>query len=126
VLVGRQKKLGAQHPDVALSLSALAGNLLQQRRWAEAESLLCAAREIWDARRPQDWDRFNTLSLLGESLLGQRKYVEAEPRLLSGYEGIKAREAKLPASKKIYVSEAGERTVQLYEAWGRAEEAVAS
>ena len=31
------------------------------------------------------------------SLLGQRKYAEAEPLLISGYEGLKAREARLPA-----------------------------
>ena len=125
VLVARKKKLGAQHPDVAQTLSALGRILLEQRKWAEAEPLLREGLAIWDARRPDDWNRFNTQSLLGSSLLGQKKYAEAEPLLLAGYEGMRAREAKLPASKKIYLTEAGERIVRLYEAWGKTEEAAA-
>ena len=31
--------------------------------------------------------------MLGEALLEQKKYPEAEPLLLSGYEGMKQREA---------------------------------
>ena len=125
VLVARRKKLGAQHPDVGQTLTALGQSLLEQRKWAEAEPLLREGLAIWDTRRPDDWNRFHTQSLLGSSLLGQKKYVEAEPLLLSGYEGMKAREAKLPASKKIYLTEAGERNLRLYEAWGRTEQAAA-
>ena len=54
---------------------------------------------------------------------GQEKYAEAEPLLLSGYEGMKARESRIPASKKVRLTEAGERIVRLYEAWGKPEEA---
>jgi len=125
VLVARKTKLGAQHPQVAQTLSALGRNLLAQQKWAEAEPLLREGLAIWESRRPDDWNRFNSQSLLGNSLLGQKKYTEAEPLLLSGYEAIRAREAKLPASKKIYLTEAGERNVRLYEAWGRTEEAAA-
>ena len=71
-------------------------------------------KAIWDARRPDDWNRFCTQSLLGNSLLGQTQYALAEPLLLSGYEGMSAREATLPASKKIDVTEAGDRIVPLY------------
>ena len=59
----------------------------------------------------------------GDSLLGQKKYAEAEPLLLSGYEGMKAREARLPASRKFHLAEACERIVRLYEAWGKTDEA---
>ncbi|HKI21771.1 MAG TPA: serine/threonine-protein kinase, partial [Isosphaeraceae bacterium] len=124
VLAARKKKLGAEHPDVARTLSALGQNLLEQRRSAEAEPLLRAGLATWDAKRPDDWLRFNSQSLLGECLLRQKKYAEAEPLLLSGYKGLKAREAKVPASSKIRLSETGERIVQLYEAWGKPEEAV--
>ncbi len=85
-----------------------AGTYLEQRKWAEAEPLLREGLAIWDAKRPDDWLRFNTQSLLGDSLLGQKKYAEAEPLLLSGYEGLKAREARIPAPSKIRLSEAGE------------------
>jgi eukaryotic-like serine/threonine-protein kinase len=125
VLLARKQKLSAQHPDVARTLSALGRILLEQRKWAEAEPLLRESLSIWDARRPDDWNRFLTQSLLGNSLLGQKKYTEAELLLVAGYEGITARLAKLPASKKIFLIEACERIVRLYEAWGKTDEAEA-
>jgi hypothetical protein len=67
--------------------------------------------------------RFDTRSLLGESLLGQGKSGEAEPLLLSGFEGLKAREARIPADQKGRVAEAGERIVRLYESVGKSAEA---
>ena len=36
----------------------------------------------------------NARSLLGESLIGQKKYADAEPLVLSGYEGLRAREER--------------------------------
>ncbi len=125
ILVARERKLGEEHPDVARTLSDLGRCLLEQRKWAEAERLLRAGLAIWDARRPDDWNRFHTQSLLGNCLLGQTKFAEAEPLLRAGYEGMLAREARLPASKRIYLTEAGERNIRLYEAWGRTEEAKA-
>ena len=67
------------------------------------------------------WTTFNTQSLLGGSLLGQKNLPPdaAEPLLLAGYEGMKAREAKIPAQGKPRLTEALERLVQLYDAWGK-------
>jgi hypothetical protein len=60
------------------------------------------------------------MSLLGGALLGQGKYAEAEPLVAQGYEGIKSRDAKIPALFKLpRLSEAAERVVRLYEAWGK-------
>ena len=42
--------------------------------------------------------------------------------LLSGYEGMKQREAQLPAVGKARLSETLERLVQFYNAWGRNDE----
>jgi hypothetical protein len=44
--------------------------------------------------------------------------------LLFGYEGMKAREAKIPAPAKPRLPEAGERVAKLYVAWGNAEKAI--
>ena len=66
---------------------------------------------------------FHTKSLLGGSLLGQKNYSDAEPLLLAGYEGMKEREAKIPPQGKIRLTEALERLVQLYDAWGKTDEA---
>jgi serine/threonine protein kinase/tetratricopeptide (TPR) repeat protein len=125
VLVARRKTLGAGHPEVAETLSALGANLLGQRKWAEAEPLLREALAIRDTKRPDDWSRFETRSLLGASLIGREKYAEAEPLLLSGYEGMRARESRIPAPSKIRLTEANERVARLYEAWGQPEKATA-
>ena len=56
-------------------------------------------------------------------MLGQQKYAEAEPLLLAGYVGMKQREAKIRAQGKVRLTEALERLVQLYDAWGKPEQA---
>jgi hypothetical protein len=85
-----------------------------------------ALREILVIRQkkqPDTWTTFYTQSQLGASLLGQKRYAEAEPLLLAGYEGMKQREAKIPAQVKVRLTEALERLVQLYDAWGKPEQA---
>jgi hypothetical protein len=72
---------------------------------------------------PEDWSRFNAMSLLGGALLGQGKYAEAEPLVVRGYEGIKAREAKVPPPARVRLPEAAERVIRLYESWGKPEQA---
>jgi hypothetical protein len=56
--------------------------------------------------------------MLGGALLGQKKYAEAEPLLLKGYEGMKAREAKIPKSggAELRIPEALDRLIELYTA----------
>ena len=80
---------------------------------------------IREKTEPDAWTTFHTQSLLGGSLLGQKHYAAAEPLLLSGYEGMKAREAKIPPAGNPRLSEALERLVQLYDAWGKPEQAAA-
>jgi eukaryotic-like serine/threonine-protein kinase len=65
------------------------------------------------------------MSLLGATLLSQGRYAEAEPLVVTGYEGIKAREAKIPALSKPALARAAERVVGLYEAWGKPKQAKA-
>ena len=64
-------------------------------------------------------------SLLGGALLGQKKYAEAEPLLVSGYEGMHDRVAKIPAYGKPRLQDALQRLVQLYEATNQPEKAAA-
>jgi hypothetical protein len=56
-------------------------------------------------------------------MLGQKKHADAEPLLLAGYDGMKKREAKIPAQNKIRLTEALERLVQLYEAMDKKDDA---
>jgi serine/threonine protein kinase len=119
----RKANLMPDHPDTLASTDGLVDAYLRAQRWGEAEA---EAREGLDARTrkaPDDWARFHTASLLGASLTGQEKYAEAEPLLIGGYEGLKAREAKIPPQAKPRLTEAAERVVRLYEAWSKPEQA---
>jgi non-specific serine/threonine protein kinase/serine/threonine-protein kinase len=65
------------------------------------------------------------MSQLGAALAGQQKFAEVEPLILQGYEGMKARGARIPASNKPRLAEAAERVIQLYETWGKRDQAAA-
>jgi hypothetical protein len=56
-------------------------------------------------------------------VLAQKKYSEAEPLLRQGYEGMKARESKIPAPSKKRLIDAGTRIIELYDAWGKKDKA---
>ena len=100
-------------------MAQLGSNLIQQRKWTEAETILRACLAIRQKAQPDDWSTFNARSMLGGSLLGQKKFADAEPLILAGYEGMKAREAKIPAPGRPRLAEAAARVVLLYEAWGK-------
>jgi eukaryotic-like serine/threonine-protein kinase len=121
-LKGRQAKLGPHHADTLQSMDNLARAYLVGEP-ALAEPLARDSLANRERKTPDEWVTFMTRGLLGGSLLGQKKYTEAEPFLLQGYEGMKAREAKIPASNKKVLSEAGARIIQLYEAWGKKDKA---
>jgi serine/threonine protein kinase len=117
------RALPADHPDRAVALARLGKLLLQSGRHAEAEVLLRECLAIREKKLPDDFRRFNAVSMLGAALLGQHKYAEAEPLLLQGYEGLKQREAHIPSATLVRLTEAAEWLVQLYDAWGKREEA---
>jgi tetratricopeptide (TPR) repeat protein len=122
-LEAARKRDGEDSPQAAGALAYLGLSLLRQRKYAEAEPLLRECLKVRAQKEPDDWRTFNTKSLLGASLLGQKKFDEAEPLLLAGYEGMKLREGKVRAQGKVRLTEASERLVQLYDAWGRKDKA---
>ena len=70
-------------------------------------------------KKPDDWSTFGAQSDLGAALLAQKKYEDAEALLIQGYTGLKEQEKKIPAASSSSLREAGERLIQLYEAWDR-------
>jgi hypothetical protein len=102
-------------------MNGLGLNLLKQKKYAEAELLLRAWLAIRQKNEADDWNTFSTKSMLGESLLGQMKFADAEPLLVEGYEGMKQRGAKILGRDKTRLTEALERLVRLYDAWGKKE-----
>jgi serine/threonine protein kinase len=110
-------------PAYASALAARGAVLLSEKKPSEAELKLRAALSIRQKIQPDDWTTFEAKSLLGEALLEQKKYIDAEPLLLSGYQGLKEREAKIPSPEKVHLKEALKRLVRLYETWDKPDKA---
>jgi tetratricopeptide (TPR) repeat protein len=110
---------------LAGTLVGLGRNLLGQSRWSEAEPLLRECLAICEKTDPAGYRRFEAMSLLGGALLGQGRHAEAEPLILRGYEGVKARGARVAAYARAVASEAADRVVRLYASWGKPEQAAA-
>jgi tetratricopeptide (TPR) repeat protein len=119
----RQSKLGKEHPDYLASLTDLGDCLLRQGKGAGAEALFrdCLARR--QQKEPGRWTTFEARALLGGALLSQKKYTDAEPLLLQGYQGMKQREAKIPAPQRRRLAETLVQIEQLYDAWGKTDQA---
>jgi WD40 repeat protein/tetratricopeptide (TPR) repeat protein len=118
-----REQYGADDPRTAGILSNLGMGLIEMGKWAEAEPYLRECLAIREKSQPDEWNTFNARSMLGGTLLGQKKFAEAEPLVVSGYEGMEAREAKIPPAGKSRLEEAAKRTVKLYEDWGKPEQA---
>jgi tetratricopeptide (TPR) repeat protein/tRNA A-37 threonylcarbamoyl transferase component Bud32 len=122
-LARRRKAEKPDSPLLAGDLALFGHNLLKQAKWSEAETVLRECLAICETKLSDDWRRFHTMSQLGGALLGQGRYAEAEPLTTQGYEGMKARAAQIPPLGQPRLSEAAERVIQLYEAWGQPEKA---
>jgi len=118
-------RLASDDPELAAVIAQLISALLEEKKFAEAEPLACECLTIREKKLPDDWRNFNARSMLGGALLGQKNYAEAESLLLSGYQGMKQREAKIPLNGKPCLKETLQRLVQLYEATGSTGQAAA-
>ncbi len=122
-LEARRRVLGPRHTRTNDTAAGLAEVRNRRGEFGEAERLLRESLQIQKESAPEDYRRFRTETLLGASLLGQRKYAEAETFLLSGYQGLKQREARMPASRRSTIQEAAGDLVALYDAEGKADQA---
>jgi tetratricopeptide (TPR) repeat protein len=122
-VVKRREKLGAGHPNTLNTMSNLGNAYLKHGDFTKAERILRACWTLRQEKQPDGWTTFETQSACGASLLGQERYAEAEPLLLAGYTGMKQRQAQIPANTNKSLTEALERLVQLYDAWGKPEQA---
>jgi tetratricopeptide (TPR) repeat protein len=120
----QQSVMGEGANNTLNTMNDLAGAYLEARQWSHAETLLRNCLRLRIARKkPDDWWIFLTMSQLGTALARQEKYAEAEPLLIEGYEGLKAREAKIPATRKPELAAAAKRIVPFYRAWGKKDKA---
>jgi serine/threonine protein kinase len=88
---------------------------------AAAEPILREALANWMKKSHDDWHTYEAASLMGRFLLIQKNYGAAEVYLLQGYNGLKARAAKVPELSRPRIAEARARIIDLYESWGKPE-----
>jgi serine/threonine protein kinase/tetratricopeptide (TPR) repeat protein len=118
-----QRRDGDASPSATRARANLGLVLLKQHKFGEAEPILRKCLALREKKEPDIWTTFNTKSMLGGSLLGQKKYAEAESLLLSGYEGMKARENAISLRAQPRMADAIERLIQLYEVTGKKDQA---
>ena len=85
------------------------------RRFDAAEAHFRECLDVAMRRRPERLGEcFTPCRCWGEHLVGQERYADAEPLLLKGYEGMKQRNEKSPASRASRaLAEAAKRLVEL-------------
>jgi eukaryotic-like serine/threonine-protein kinase len=123
-----KEKDGPESAAYARDLAGLGSNLLRQKRYAEAEPILRECLASRRDKRPEARETFHAQSLLGAALLGQQKYAETEPLLVQAYQGMIQLEkdpgqGRHDPSIKERLTDALERLVQLYDAWGMKDQA---
>ncbi len=121
-LAGHLSVLGAPHFNTRVIVNNLAAIQNAQSRFRESEALLRESLPIHiEALGEKHWRTYEARSLLGEALTGLGRYEKAENELLEAMSGLEAtmpdgsRPTKLPAAIR--------RVAELYEAWGKHEEA---
>jgi tetratricopeptide (TPR) repeat protein len=109
---------------LATTLAGLGLTLQRRQKYAEAERLVRDSLAIRQKKEPNAWTTFSARSVLGAALLGQKKYAAAEPLLLKGYAGLKQRQHNIDvAFRTLRLTQALDRLVRLYDAWGKKDEA---
>jgi tetratricopeptide (TPR) repeat protein len=124
LLEDQEKFLAPDSLALADNRFQLANCLLWLGNYGEAESLLRKCQQVFDHEQRGRSSTFRVRGLLWWALLGQKKYAEAEPLLVQAHEGLRQRRAD-PASEPAtsFLNETVERLVQLYEAWGKPDQA---
>jgi len=116
------KRVFGAEDDRTQDIKTLLGiDYLKLKEFVQAEKQFREVLPLKEKTAPDKWGRFYAQSSLGAAIAGQKRYAEAEPLLAGGYEGIKQREGGLYPDQKKYLSEAGERVVAMYQAWGKPE-----
>jgi tetratricopeptide (TPR) repeat protein len=116
---------GRSRSKVTVGLRLRGHELVREGKHAEAERAMRECLKLWE-KEPAHSAKMNSPRVqlvLGASLLGQKRYAESESELLEAYGGMKPPSTHLIASIKRYEIETLESLVQLYEEWGKPDEA---
>jgi tetratricopeptide (TPR) repeat protein len=104
------------------SLIAQSEALVREGRFDEAAALLRGCLALREKALPQgDWLLADTRSRLGAAMAGEGKHAQAEPLLLDAHAAL-SDDRLCPADNR---RQAIQRIIQLYEAWGKPDQAAA-
>ena len=118
-----ESQLPEGEPEITHTLVSFTATLIAAKKFAEAEPFARESLALREKQIPGDWRIFLSRSLLGAALAGQQKYAEAESWLLSGYEGLKQREATLPGYGQPYLRNVLQRLAEFYTVLNRTNQA---
>jgi tetratricopeptide (TPR) repeat protein len=116
---GYRRTLGPRHGNTILAVINLAQFWIDEKKFAQAESLL---RQELDALGAGETGhdpmyRYRLMTLLGYATAAQQRRSTAEPLLKDVYEGL-VRNASV-AQDQEDVADAGELVIQAYTQWGK-------
>ncbi len=123
VLDSRRRVLGPTHPDTTDVMAALGEVRLQEKRYADAEAVLRDVLAIYAKSSSDSWQRYRSESLLGANLAAQGRFAEAEAPAVEGYRGMVRKQAGIAFEERPGIERAAARIVQLYESWGKPDQA---
>lgn len=121
-LAGYQRVFGEQHPGTIAIMYNRANLLADQAAWADAETLAAEAVRRAAQAEPRDATRLAIFQAFhGECLVQLERYAEAESCFLKAHAAmVEAHGGETDRSRRVV-----EQLMQLYDAWGRPEEAAA-
>jgi hypothetical protein len=96
------------------ALSILTDVRMSLGKFREAEQPATELLNIRRRKMPDNWRRYSAERTLGAVLLGMGELDKAEPLLLSGYDGMKKLETKIPDGVRYIVADAARCLVELY------------
>jgi tetratricopeptide (TPR) repeat protein/tRNA A-37 threonylcarbamoyl transferase component Bud32 len=125
VVAESRRQWGETNCKTVEALLDLSSIWLQQQRYAELEAQLRGPLQAYKEKGFDLWTRYRVESILGASLATQKRYQEAEQLLLSGYEGMIQRRSTIPAYYQSALKDAADWMLQLYQDWGKPDQAAA-
>ena len=122
-LVHARVAFGNDNPKLASPLLLLARLLCNLHRPADAVGYAGQAIAVLGDTPPDKWGTYNAKAVMGRCLLGLTNYPDAEPLLISGCSGMERLQDTVPVDSKLYLKEAVQSLIKLYEATSKSEKA---
>ncbi len=114
----RRKALGPEHPQVGGTLTVKANLMLATQRYEDARALAAEAHRILSASMPADsWQVAAAMNVEGAAQVALGHFEQAEPLLVDSLAALGR--APIPGLE----TRGKQRLVELYEAWGKPEQA---